>query len=191
MSKKTDENLEKYIHWIMRIQKNIDTHRSVLFKNEHNTISEFQLLYFDSTNSYFLTILRNLIDENKETSSLFTFLLDFIKEEEKLLYKRNNQESRIDENLLLNELTNKKIFLKDKKKEISKNYNKWMNGSNSHINTKIQNDLFNKTSLSMTYKSAPIEEVIECIEALLNIFQDIILMPSNESKFRAYIYPPP
>ncbi len=179
-------HLDKFCRWIQIIQQNISTYkRTKLKSSEQKYISDFGQLYNEATNSYFLTILRTLIDSDSEVTSIITFSEDLLKS----IANKGFQSKYEDlDNFGQNLKSLKKI-----KTEVFSKYNIWMNEYNSHLNSLRLDSVItatqeNEWGITITYKQPPIDDIILEIEKLFDLFQKIIFYASEGSWVNAIIY---
>ena len=195
MTKKNNIDLEKFIRWIIAIQRDIDSYSKIILQKwEDNSVSNFKLLYDHAIESYFLTILRNLIDKDSRTSSIHTFSEQFFEDEFNTLISSIKEWSY--SNICFSRLEKlwkvmKKI--RTKRWELYKKNKTWMNEYNSHLNTErlkkvITSEINNKWRAVTRYKKPPIWQVIGDINILLWLFQELISYLNDQSEFSCYIF---
>ncbi len=190
---KNNNDLEKFIRWILMVQSNIETYNRIILESDGKSISEFEILYRESTDSYFLSILRNLIDNDSRVTSIVTFSEQFfIDEFNILLWKLKWKNYSNADSDLLQKFCDTLKQIRERKKELYKKYNKWMNEYNSHLNTERLNEIIvYKRDIKWTtiqYKKPPTKEITQEISNLLDLFQKIIVFMSNDSQYTSHIF---
>ncbi len=173
------------IDWILLIQQNIETYnQTILEKSELS--SDFIILYNRATDSYFSMILRNLVDKDTKTSSIITFLEQFIEDEFNSLLSHYNKKNYSDhENTRLQNFSKVIKEIREKQNSIKK-YIWWINNWITHFNTDKSGSMIKSESWYTQYSRQPTAEIIIEINCLLNLFQELITYLSDSSEINNY-----
>jgi hypothetical protein len=163
---KNNEHLKTFTQWLSMVVTHIQTYNRVVLEsaNPGDPFSDFAWFYRKSTDSYFLSVLRNLIDKDSRVSSILIFADEFLKEEfSSFLGKIKDGQLTNSDVDTLNKFAKTYQEIVDTRSEIYKNYNCWMNEYNSHLNTKRLSSVFEEEKI----KRPDTDEVIGKLTRLI------------------------
>jgi hypothetical protein len=193
MNKKNNQHLETFTQWLRMIYEHIQTYRRVILESENpgDSISDFAWLYRKSLDSYFLSILRNLIDRNGRTSSICTFSNELREEEIRALSEKVKNKRLLDSDFSRFEkfeATYQKID--SAIRQIRKDYNCWTNEYNSHLNTGRLSSFLNVNEGKI--KRPNTSQVTDQITQLIFLFQELQAFSHDDenSRFSSYEFMP-